>query len=232
MTSTPTLTDSALHLEAATGRPVVAAFRCAIAIALLVALGFQIVDKVTHNDMIPGEYFSFFTIQSSIIAAIVMAWGGVHAASRATDTLMYTAARMSVVSYAVVTAAVYNGLLRGIPSEGYVGLQWPGELMHVWVPIAILLDWVLSSGRARLGWTALRIVIAYPILWLVYTFVRGAVTGWYPYPFLEPDTGVLSISLYVCAIAAFIVGIASLAIALSRRTPRDRGTTSARTISP
>ena len=164
MTSTPTLTDSPLHPVTPGSRPLVAAFRAAIAVTLLVALGFQIVDKLTHNDMIWGEYLSFFTIQSSFIAAGVMAWGASLAMRSSADTTFYTAVRMSVVTYAVVTAGVYNGLLRGLPPEGYQGLQWPGELMHVWVPAAILLDWLLSRGRARLGWTALRVVIAYPIL--------------------------------------------------------------------
>ena len=216
MTSTPTFTDSPQHPVPTGTRPIIAALRAAIAATLLIALGYQIVDKLTHNDMIWGEYLSFFTIQSSFIAAAVMAWGAVQASKTSADSVLYTAVRMSVVTYAVVTAGVYNGLLRNLPPEGYQGLPWPGELMHVWVPAAILLDWLLSPGRARLGWTALRIVIAYPILWLVYTFVKGAATGWYPYPFLEPESGLLSISLYVVGIAAFILGIAALAIALTR----------------
>ena len=199
-------------------RPLVAVFRLAIAATLLVALGYQIVDKITHDDMQAAEYFSFFTIQSSFIAAVVAAWGGVVALRHPVDGALLTSVRMSVLTYAIVTAGVYNGLLRGIPAEGYLGLQWPGELMHVWVPIAILVDWILSPGRSPLRWTALRIVIVYPIAWLVYTFIKGAVTGWFPYPFLEPDTGILSIAIYVLAIAALVIGIASLAIAHSRRT--------------
>ena len=218
MTSTPTLADRPLHPATRERRPLVALLRAAIAVTLLIALGYQIVDKLTHNDMIWGEYLSFFTIQSSFIAAAVMAWGAVQASKTSADSVLYTAVRMSVVTYAVVTAGVYNGLLRNLPPEGYQGLPWPGELMHVWVPAAILLDWLLSPGRARLGFTALRVVIAYPILWLVYIFVRGAITGWYPYPFLEPQTGLLSISVYVVGIAAFILGIAALAITLTRRS--------------
>ena len=31
-----------------------------------------------------------------------------------------------------------------------------------------------------MGWA-----FAWPLAWVAYTFVRGAVTGWYPYPFLD-----------------------------------------------
>ncbi len=197
---------------------------------LTIALGFQIIEKILNNAMIADQYFSYFTIQSSFIAAGVLLVGGVSALSRAEDSVRYTLARMSVVAYAVVTALVYNVLLRGIPYTGFHPSPWPGELMHVWIPIFILLDWLFSPGRPRLRWTGLRIVIIYPLAWLAYTLIRGAVTGWYPYPFLEPSTGWLSVSIYVVGIAAFIVGLASLAIAYSQW--RVRQITSADTLSP
>jgi len=192
---------------------------------LIIALGFQIIEKILNNAMIADQYFSYFTIQSSFIAGAVLIVGGVSALSSAEDSVRYTLARMSIVTYAVVTALVYNVLLRGIPYSGFHPSPWPGELMHVWIPIFILLDWLFSPGRPRLRWTGLRIVIVYPLAWLAYTLIRGAITGWYPYPFLEPSTGWLSVATYVVGIAAFIVGLASLAIAYSQW--RGRRTTQA-----
>ncbi len=196
---------------------------------LIIALGFQIIEKILNNAMIADQYFSYFTIQSSFIAGAVLIVGGVSALSSVEDSLRYTLARMSIVTYAVVTALVYNVLLRGIPYSGFHPSPWPGELMHVWIPIFILLDWLFSPGRPRLRWTGLRIVIIYPLAWLAYTLIRGAFTGWYPYPFLEPSTGWLSVATYVVGIAAFIVGLASLAIAYSQW--RGRRTTQASALS-
>lgn len=28
----------------------------------------------------------------------------------------------------------------------------------------------------------------WPVLWIIYTFIHGAATGWYPYPFLDAHT--------------------------------------------
>ncbi len=199
-------------------RRIVGILRLAAAATLTVALVFQIVEKTVNNDMVPQEYFTYFTILSTMIAIVVIALGGVSALRRPVDSVGYTVARMSVVSYAVVTAVVYNVLLRGIPDEGFVVSPWPGEIMHVWIPIVLLLDWLISPGRPALGWTALRIVIIFPLVWLAFTLVRGAITAWYPYPFLEPDSGWLSVVGYIVGIASFIVGLASLAIAYSRRS--------------
>jgi len=197
-------------------RRVVGTLRLAAALVLGVALVFQIVEKTVNNDMIAGQYFSYFTILTTIIGIGVLGWGGVLALTRAVDPVGYTVARMSVLTYAVVTAIVYNALLRGIPDEGFVVSTWPGEIMHVWIPIVMLLDWLLSPGRPALRWTALRIVVIFPLVWIGFTLVRGAFDGWYPYPFLEPSTGWLSVMAYVVGIAAFIVGLAALAIAYSR----------------
>ncbi len=185
--------------------------------ALIAALVFQIVEKAVNNDLIADQYFSYFTILSSFLSVLVLVGGGLVALRAPTDPVPYTVARMSVTVYAVVTALVYNALLRGIPDEGFVVTPWPGEIMHVWVPAFLLLDWLLSPGRPALRWTALRIVIIFPLVWVAFTLVRGAITGWYPYPFLEPATGIPSIALHIVGIAILIIGLAALAIAWSRR---------------
>lgn len=201
-------------------RTTVGVLRLAAAATLAVAIGYQIVEKTLNNDMVPEEYFTYFTIITTFLAIAVTAVGGVMALRLPVDTVRYTVARMSILTYAVVTAVVYNVLLRNIPDEGFVVSPWPGEIMHVWIPIVLVLDWLVSPGRPALRWTGLRIVVIFPLAWLALTLLRGAVSGWYPYPFLEPATGWVSVASYIVGIAAFIVALASLAIAYSR--PRRR----------
>jgi len=49
--------------------------RLAAAATLATALGFQIVEKTVNNDMVPGEYFTYFTILTTILAIVVTAAG-------------------------------------------------------------------------------------------------------------------------------------------------------------
>jgi uncharacterized membrane protein len=212
MTSTPVMSAE----TNTTARRVVGTARLAAAGILSIALVFQITEKVINNDMIPREYFSYFTIQWTMICIVVLAVGGLLALRHPVDTALYTTIRMSTLAYAVVTAVVYNVLLRGIPDEGFVVTPWPGEIMHVWVPIFFVVDWLFSPGRPALPWKAIGIAIIYPIAWVTFTLVRGAIDGWFPYPFLEPETGFLSVTTYVVAISAFVIGLAALAIWYSR----------------
>lgn len=195
--------------------------RLAVAATLLVALIYQIVDKIAHNDLEPSTYYTLFTIESTMIAIVVVAVGGMLALRHPIDPVGYTAIRVAVTAYAVMTAVVYNVLLRGLPPEGYVGPQWPGEIMHVWFPIYITLDWLFAPGRPRLGWRALLVVITYPLLWLGFTLIRGSIDGWYPYPFLNPASGWGSVLVYILVITGFVVGVAALLIAYSRRRVRE-----------
>jgi hypothetical protein len=187
---------------------------------VLASIVFQIADKVVHNDFKPSEYFSYFTIQSSLINVVVLVVGGILAFRLDRDTVLYATLRVSIVAYAVITAVVYNALLRNIPYTGYHGIQWPNEVDHVWIPIFIVLEWLLAPGRPALRWTALRVVVIYPLVWLAFTMVRGAITGWFPYPFLEPSTGFVSVIAYILGISAFIIGVASLAIWYSQSRAR------------
>ena len=67
--------------------------------------------------------------------------------------------------------------------------------------------------------------LAFPVAWLVYTLVRGAVTGFYPYPFLDVDErGYAAVAVACVAIAVLFVALAALAWKVDgrlSRTPRD-----------
>ncbi|MEL0626334.1 Pr6Pr family membrane protein [Salinibacterium amurskyense] len=190
-----------------------------IASALVLAsIATQVIDESIHNDFVAVEYYSYFTIQSSLINVVILALSGLVAVRLRAESNLLGVLRASVVSYAVVTAVVYNVLLRGLPDDGYVGVQWPNEVIHVWVPLFLLLDWLFSPARPVLRMRDVRIVIIYPIAWLAFTIVRGLLDGWFPYPFLEPDgpDGWGGVLVYVLGIAGFIIAIAVGLIAISR----------------
>jgi hypothetical protein len=201
---------------------------------VLVAVITQITDLLLNDAFEPDHYFSLFTIQSSLINVVVLLTGGVLALRWRTDPELFSGVRASTVAYATVTFLVYNLLLRGDPADapGFVGLQWPGEILHVYVPIFILLEWLFAPGRPAVEWGRLGITITYPLLWLGFTLVHGAASQWYPYPFIDPDGpgGPVSVLVYVVVLFSFIIAVAALAILVSRigaRTARERAARSA-----
>jgi hypothetical protein len=97
--------------------------------------------------------------------------------------------------------------------------------------VLVVLDWLFAPGRNRLEWKAIWIVVIFPLVWAVYTMIRGpltfdAVTGkdfWYPYPFLNPNIapeGYFSVAFYVVLIAAVVGGVGAAIIWVSRKGAR------------
>ncbi|GAB3606262.1 hypothetical protein GCM10027413_16710 [Conyzicola nivalis] len=212
---------------------VVVAITVAIVAQLSASLGFWRESGVTDPTTQVVNFFSFFTIESNVASAVVLAIGAVLLIVRqGPDGQGFTLARACVTSYMIVTGIVYNLLLRGIelPQGSTVG--WSNEILHVAAPLYLLIDWILAPGRSRLAARKIWLVLVYPIVWVVYTLVRGpfvtdVIYGneyWYPYPFLNPvtsDGGYLSVAIYVVAIAAAIALIAAGVLWVSRRGATD-----------
>ena len=216
--ATTTLDTASFSLAAPSVRRLVGLLRAAAAGLVLAAIITQIADQLGAGVFVPSEYFSYFTVQSSMMNVVVLAAGAVLALRLPRDTVLYTGVRMAALSYAIVTFAVYNGLLRSLPPTGYVGIQWPNEVEHVWIPLYLILDWLLAPGRARLGWRWAWAAIAYPLAWCAYTLLRGAFDGWYPYGFINPTGagGWPSVLAYIGGLSAFIVALAFGLVATSR----------------
>lgn len=132
-----------------------------------------------------ANFLSLFTIESNIIAAPVLIFAGV-CAIRGVNPNYLTAIRGFAVLVLVLTSLVYVIFLGDQPARLPVNLPWGNITLHFVIPAAVVADWFFDRRTRPLGlraWvTWLMLVFLYPI----YTWVRGALTGWYPYPFLTP----------------------------------------------
>jgi len=153
--------------------------------------------------------FSYFTIQSNLLvllAAILLTLrptgGGRLAAVIRLDALLCI----------IVTGVVYHAVLAGeaatlTPSGAFANL-----FLHTITPIGAVLVWLLIGPRPRWSWATIAWSLVYPLAWVGYTFVRGALVDWYPYPFLDVteiglgaallNTGVIAVAFLVLATAA------------------------------
>lgn len=199
-----------------------------------------------HLPTVIANFFSFFTIESNVLAAVALACGGIWALTqRSTMTAeprWLAVLLMCASTYMIVTGVVYNLLLRGIelPQGSTVG--WSNEVLHVVIPIIMLADVLFAPRRRALGWGAVGIAAIFPIVWVLYTLIRANLviapatgnTYWYPYPFLEPTQpgGYGAVALYVLLIAAIIIGAAALVVWVGRRRATVSDSTADATVPP
>jgi hypothetical protein len=160
-----------------------------------------IVERGVWN---PGNFFSFFTIESNILAVIafLISAFAVYAKkkSKKVDYL-----RGAATFYMVVTGLVFAVLLSGIEGVALTAVPWDNVVLHYIIPIAVALDWIADQAsriafKRALGW------IAFPIAYLAYSLIRGPLVGWYPYPFLDPANGGYG-KVLITAVVIAIVGV-------------------------
>ena len=177
------------------------------------------------------NFFSFFTIDSNVAAVVAFAIGAVCLIRNEGDPRWFALLRASTVTYMTVTFVVYNLLLRGIELPQGTTLPWSNEVLHVVAPLLVVLDWFFAPGRRSMEWKDLRVIVAFPIVWVIYTLIRGPLAynqtahkpTWYPYPFLDPSLspeGYWSVLFYVILIAGAIIGTGAGVIWVSRRRER------------
>jgi hypothetical protein len=204
--------------------------RLLVAASLLGSVIWQVTDRILNNVFRPGEYFAYFTIQTSLIAAVVLAVAGVLELKGKADTKALNLARLSVSAYAIVVAVVYNALLRGTeveigdPDYGYVWPVLPNEILHVWGPIFIVIDFALTKTKTHLKFKQIFWVLLFPLAWLVFTIIRGLATDWWPYWFLNPnlEAGVTGVVTFILAIVVFMLVSASISLGLNKLSAKAR----------
>ena len=196
---------------------------------LIVSIGYWTnkggVDVATHT----VHFFSFFTIDSNILSAVALLIGAYVLVFRKGDNpARYNLFLGAVTAYMVTTGVVYNLLLRGIELPQGSTLAWSNEVLHVIAPLWLLIDWLFAPGRAPIANAQLWKILVFPLVWCVYTLVRGPLVAdtvygnafWYPYPFLNPNTspnGYLSVAFYVLLITLVISAAAAGVLWVSRR---------------
>lgn len=125
--------------------------------------------------------FSYFTIQSNLIALAVAL---TLAANPARDGRGWRVARLDALLGIMITGLVFGLVLA--PSVHLEGAaRWATIGFHYVAPWMTLLGWLLFGPRPRLDWATVGRAFAWPALWIAYTFTHGAITHWYPYPFLD-----------------------------------------------
>jgi hypothetical protein len=189
--------------------------RLATSIAIVVALTAQFQLAITRGNFVKVNFFSFFTVESNIAAAFVLIALEFREAS-ALERLA-RAIRPPVTLYMTMTGVIYAVLLA--PASADVGLtaQWVDVIVHEIAPLVVFLDWILAPPQRRPVLRDLRLWLIFPVVYVVYSLIRGPIADWYPYPFLDPnlDGGAGKVAIMVVVlvpcVALMAVGLVKLA---------------------
>lgn len=159
---------------------------------LFALLGFsaivtEIATLVEREKFVPINFFSFFTIQSNILVVVVLLLSAILVSMGKGGKI--NALRGATTVYILIVGIGFSFLLSGLENVALTAVPWDNIVLHYIIPIAVLVDYVIDRPGSRLRFTKSLLWLIYPVAYLVYSLVRGAIVGWYPYPFLNPSHG-------------------------------------------
>jgi hypothetical protein len=162
------------------------------------------------------EFFSYFTILSNMLAAAALTAPLAAPASRFAAWAEQSGPRAAIATYLAITGVVYHLLLASQWSPR--GLRLLADtLLHTVTPIAYLADLVLRGGQGQARWIAAAKAMAFPALFGVWTLVHGALSGWYPYPFMNVSKrGYPAVVLTMVEMSLAFAAVALIFVTLSR----------------
>jgi hypothetical protein len=156
------------------------------------------------------RFLCYFTYWTNAIAALSMLLPVWLPDSMLGRFLSRPAVRTAIAANLVIAGVVYHVVLRE-PFE----LTWISQAdfcLHYITPLVYLADWFFSVPRTRLPWHTATYSVAVPGAYGVWMFGYGAVTHWYPYPFIEVSTlgAVETLLNLFCLLSVFLIATAML----------------------
>ncbi len=158
----------------------------------------------THPSLIVN-FFSYFTILTNLFITI---WFVLAFRSQFMGQTRWCGVRPEIKGALLVagsvTILVYWTLLVDIPIPTVTG-EIANFLLHLLVPLGLLIDWLIVGDPMTKSYgEMLRAWLIFPLVFVIYTEVRGPFASWYPYFFLDPQK-VGGVGILVVAIIGMMI---------------------------
>jgi hypothetical protein len=169
-------------------------FAAIIALIAWVGLAVHFANALTTpaNEGIPIiertiRFFSFFTVVSNLIVAIVMSLIAIARDGRLTRFVNRAGVLSASAVYITIVAVVYSLFLRGTNNpQGLLLIS--DHIVHDIVPPLFVLYWLFLAPKSGITWLDPIRWLIVPIIYMVYCLVHGALDNWYPYWFGDVTT--------------------------------------------
>jgi len=175
--------------------------------ALLAQFYINITSKAAPYPELIIRYFSYFTITTNLLLSLACITLLFASASKLGQIFNKQSSLTAILVYILIVGIIYNLVLRFIWNP--VGLQkLVDELLHSVMPLLFLVYWFLFVDKNQLKWNSVWFWLIYPLVYLLFIFVRGAFSGYYPYFFIN----VVHLGLLKALANAFYLTLAFLTV--------------------
>lgn len=130
------------------------------------------------------RYFSFFTVQTNLLVCVCFFVLLFKTPGSWYRFFNNSSVLTAIAVYITIVGLVYNIVLRSLYHP--VGIEFYADNgLHVAVPVLTLFYWALYLPDGKLQWKQAFPWLIFPLVYLLYTLLRGAAFNYYPYPFID-----------------------------------------------
>ncbi|HSX02147.1 MAG TPA: Pr6Pr family membrane protein [Candidatus Saccharimonadia bacterium] len=183
----------------------------------------EIATIAERGRFVPINFFGYFTVESNLFAAAVLLLSALAVAQNSSAThRRLSLLRGAATVYMATTGIVFALLLSGLNVE-LTAVPWDNIVLHYLMPLALVADWLIQRPAFEIQLRQAVPWLIFPVVYVVYSLIRGWFAGWYPYPFLDPATnGYAGVAVTSLGIALLEVALIWLAIQFGPAKTRTR----------
>lgn len=197
----------------------------ALAIVGLFALGGQfyinINSQVASIPELIIRYFSYFTILTNLLVTVccITLLLGPRAALGRFFGRQQTVAAITV--YIVIVGLIYNTILRFV-WEPHGWQKIVDELLHSVIPVLFFMYWLFFTSKTQLRWKNILPWLIFPFSYIIYVLIRGSVSGFYPYPFINTyQLGINKVLVNSVGIALVFIIMSMVLVAIGKSMHKE-----------
>lgn len=179
-------------------------------LAIVITFYTNIIDEMGEGRSLFGaivHYFSFYTNWTNILLVLIyfdLFFGWTKLSSPVNCVTGLSSIIMVMIVYHMLLSATHS-------PQGIEVLT--NVVKHYITPVIFTLFWFMSRHIGALRWGDLYKFLFFPMAFLVFTYVKAAVTGEYPYDFLNYSlNGFSGVAPIIGAIVVLILILSSIAI--------------------
>jgi len=157
---------------------------------------------------------SYFTIQNNLLIALALtvlllkplsSWGRFFSSPSVLSALAL---------YITIVCLVYQIVLRREHTQHGL-FKFCDEILHTLSPPLFILFWLRFVDKGKIAWSKAFNWLIYPLIYFLYIIARGAITGYYPYSFIDGTKltyGQIAVNFFFLLLTFLALGMAFIGI--------------------